>query len=616
MGVPGFFASLYSKYKNTHFVFSKLDLVGEKSSTLSSTVAYDVSSIDELYLDTNCLIHPVCFRVAAENQSLITTNPLRLEEKMIKEVILYIENIIQYTNPSKLVYIAIDGVAPMAKIKHQRLRRFKSILDNSIKSNIYTKHGLEYPNPWNNSAITPGTEFMEKLTRAIINWLNAKKNKSNELNKSNTSNQVKYIFSSANTPGEGEHKILQYIKSNIELNVSRIVYGLDADLLYLSLASQASRIYLLREITEFQNIKSSDAFCFVSIDLMRSCVYDTMVENLAYDGLEETICFPDMKKYSTQLIQDYVGLGFFLGNDFLPGLPSVNLAVTSKGLNGLEIILAAYKEAFSSINANAKSNYTFLFSQDQSQNQITINYNFLLELFSILNGQEEMYWRDRAKHRRYIPHCDFTEPHKVEIHRMENLMFKIPDLFELGKDGVELIESKRRYYTHYYSSDYDEVKQTIKEYFKGLYWNTYYYFDKCPDYTYYFKSHRLPFVSDIFEWLLKSKQEFEDLKFKFPKLNNQSKLIHPIHQLFMVLPVQSAWLLPPAFKPVMLSKSMEEYFPKVPKQDMQLINKYWQALPEIQIIDPYFSWEKIKTIKLSEKEEARNKFKKPYELLI
>jgi hypothetical protein len=84
----------------------------------------------------------------------------------------------------------------------------------------------------------------------------------------------------------------------------------------------------------------------------------------------------------------------------------------------------------------------------------------------------------------------------------------------------------------------------------------------------------------------------------------------------MVLPVQSAWLLPPAFKLAMLSKSMEEYFPKVPKQDVQLINKYWQALPEIQIIDPYFSWEKIKTIKLSEKEEARNKFKKPYELLI
>ena len=129
MGVPGFFASLYSKYKNTNFVFSKLDLVGEKNSQIS----FDIGSIDELYLDTNCLIHPVCFRVEAENESLITTNLGRLEDKMIKEVILYIEHIIKYINPSKLVYIAIDGVAPMAKIKHQRLRRFKSVLDIEIK---------------------------------------------------------------------------------------------------------------------------------------------------------------------------------------------------------------------------------------------------------------------------------------------------------------------------------------------------------------------------------------------------------------------------------------------------------------------------------------------------
>jgi 5'-3' exonuclease len=609
MGVPGFFASLYSKYKNTNFVFSKLDLVGEKSSNSNSKINYDIQSIDELYLDTNCLIHPVCFRVAAENQSLIITNPTRLEEKMIKEVILYIEHIIQYTNPSKLVYIAIDGVAPMAKIKHQRLRRFKSVLDNSIKANIYSKHGQEFPVPWNNSAITPGTEFMEKLTRAIINWLNAKKRASGK-------NNVKYIFSSANTPGEGEHKILQHIRANISSDVSRIVYGLDADLLYLSLASQAQRIYLLREITEFQNIKSSDAFCFVSIDLMRSCVFETMVENLGYDGLEESVSFAHMDKFRTELIQDYVGLGFFLGNDFLPGLPSVNLTITGKGLNGLDIILSAYKEAFGTINSGNKNgvNYTFLFNK--TSDQITINYNFLLELFSILNGQEEMYWRDRAKYRRYIPPCDSTEPHKVEIHRMENLMFKIPDLFELGKEGVELIESKRRYYAHYYSSDYTDVKQTIKEYFKGMYWNAYYYFDKCPDYTFFFNHHRLPFVSDIFEWLLQSKQEFEDFKFKFPKLNDHSKLIHPIHQLFMVLPVQSAWLLPPGFKPLMLSKSMEEYFPKVPKQDVQLINKYWQALPDIKIMNPYFSWEKIKTIKLSDKEESRNKFKKPYELMI
>ena len=70
-------------------------------------------------------------------------------------------------------------------------------------------------------------------------------------------------------------------------------------------------------------------------------------------------------------------------------------------------------------------------------------------------------------------------------------MFKIPDLFELGKEGVKLINSKKKYYEHYYEGDYNEVRNSIQEYFKGLYWNAYYYFDKCVDYTYFYKHHIL-----------------------------------------------------------------------------------------------------------------------------
>jgi 5'-3' exonuclease len=598
MGVPGFFASLYKKYSNTKFVFSKLDIVVEKNISDYSSIDYDISSIDELFLDTNCLIHPVCFRVFNENQSLSITNPVKLEEKMIKEVILYIEEIINYINPSKLVYIAIDGVAPMAKIKHQRMRRFKSVIDNNIKEDIAKKHNIEYIRTWNNSAITPGTEFMEKLTKAIISYLNAKK----QANISNT-NKVKYIFSTANTPGEGEHKVLQYIRQNLDKNVARIIYGLDADLLYLSLASKASRVYLLREITEFQNIKSSDAFCFVSIDKMRDCVYETMIENMDFDNLIE---------YKTQFIQDYIFLGFLLGNDFLPCLPSVNLNINNKKLSGIDILMRVYKEVFEILNSGKSDGYQFIVNT----NPIKISYTFLLEIFTLLSGEEEMYWRERYRYRRFVPQCEKNDAYHIELHRMENLMFKIPDLFELGKQGVELLESKKRYYSHYYNGDYNEIRKTIGEYFKGLYWNAYYYFDKCPDYTFYFKHHRLPFVSDIFEWMGLNKDLIESLQVYYPKQNDHSKLIHPIQQLFMVLPVQSSYLLPNIFKSIMTDKSMEEYFPRKIDQDLQLITRYWQALPEIKIIEPYFAWNKISKIKLTEKEENRNKFKNPYEIYI
>ena len=631
MGVPGFFASLYRKYSHTKFVFSKLDLLdrnsshsltssrGEKISTQLfngkfNNVKYDMSSINELYLDTNCLIHPVCFKVFNENQSLSITNPHKLEEKMIKEVIIYIEKLITLVNPSTLVYIAIDGVAPMAKIKHQRMRRFKSILDNGIKEDIAKKHNVEYIKPWNNSAITPGTEFMEKLTKAIINYCNIKK-QNNISNK--TREPVQYIFSTANTPGEGEHKILQHIKSNIssDKTISRIIYGLDADLLYLALASNASNIYLLREITEFQNIKSSDGFCFVSIDIMKDCIYDSMIEDLCYDdktsatGIET---FKNLIDYKKQFIQDYIFMGFLLGNDFLPPLPSVNLSINAKNLSGLDILMRAYKESFATINIGKSSNYEFIISTPQ----INISYKFLLELFTHLNGEEEMYWVNRNKYKRFPPPCELNDAYHIELHRMENLMFKIPDLFELGKEGVKFINSKKKYYDHYYEGDYNEVRNSIQEYFKGLYWNAYYYFDKCVDYTYFYKHHKLPFVSDIFDWMSSNKECIESFEHFYDNKNDNLRLIHPMQQLFMVLPVQSSYLLPKDFKNVMIDQSMQEYFPRKINQDFQLITRYWQALPEIKIMDPYFAWSKIKDIKLTEKEENRNKFKKPYIIFI
>ena len=127
---------------------------------------------------------------------------VHLEKKIIKQVISYIELLISETKPTETVYIAVDGVAPMAKIKHQRLRRFKTIYDRNIKEQIAKKYNRTLETEWNTSAITPGTMFMDKLTKSILQWI--------KINKFN----CKIIFSSSYTPGEGEHKLLQYIIVN------------------------------------------------------------------------------------------------------------------------------------------------------------------------------------------------------------------------------------------------------------------------------------------------------------------------------------------------------------------------------------------------------------------
>ena len=58
MGVPGFFLWLIKKYKNDYFFFRK------------DSKLYDVSSIDALMIDTNCMLHPQCFKALAENKNI------------------------------------------------------------------------------------------------------------------------------------------------------------------------------------------------------------------------------------------------------------------------------------------------------------------------------------------------------------------------------------------------------------------------------------------------------------------------------------------------------------------------------------------------------------------
>jgi 5'-3' exonuclease len=53
------------------------------------------------------------------------------------------------------VFVAFDGVAPLAKMKQQKQRRYKS----------YLLRTLLKKKTWNTNAITPGTPFMNDLDR-------------------------------------------------------------------------------------------------------------------------------------------------------------------------------------------------------------------------------------------------------------------------------------------------------------------------------------------------------------------------------------------------------------------------------------------------------------------
>ena len=84
-------------------------------------------------------------------------------------------------------------------MKQQRQRRFKSILEKREINKIKEKLNIPYSiRRWDTNAISPGTEFMSFLSKNIDTFI-----KTDDIFK-----DINVIFSSADIPGEGEHKIL------------------------------------------------------------------------------------------------------------------------------------------------------------------------------------------------------------------------------------------------------------------------------------------------------------------------------------------------------------------------------------------------------------------------
>jgi 5'-3' exonuclease len=238
-------------------------------------------------------------------------------------VIQKIEDYIFYIHPTITVYIAFDGVAPFAKMDQQRTRRHKTVL---LPNNSSTS-------TWSTSNITPGTRFMERLSQSIHDAFHKKEQKY----------QVQTLIVSTSTdPGEGEHKLFEHMRErsvskNTKYNTKNevcAIYGLDSDLIMLAIfhCRLFKNLYIFREETEFMKTaislpkpkqNPSSMFCyFMDIDALGKGI------------VKEMKCqFSDEKR-----IYDYVFLCFFLGNDFLPHFPALNIRT-----HGIDILLETYR---------------------------------------------------------------------------------------------------------------------------------------------------------------------------------------------------------------------------------------------------------------------------------
>ena len=208
--------------------------------------------------DLNCAIHPCCAGKTNENE-------------MFSSILEKINECIKLTGVKDIIYIAIDGPAPRMKMEQQRQRRLKSSQEKKI---------------WDTNQITPGTPFMERLNKFLTDKLNTFK--------------VMTVFSDSNEPGEGEHKIMNFLDENVEKDTVSVVYGLDADLIMLSMIRDHN-IYLLRERTEYNIENLNSEYIYLDVQLLKNCV----VENIKDTGLKDIIQISDDK-----ILRDYLFFHF------------------------------------------------------------------------------------------------------------------------------------------------------------------------------------------------------------------------------------------------------------------------------------------------------------------
>jgi len=425
----------------------------------------------------------------------------KYENELIKNVCLKIDEYIKIIKPRNRVIIAFDGVAPVAKLEQQRTRRHKS----SFESKLLKKLNPTTIETWDKTAITPGTEFMNTLDKYIHNYYRNSEKK----------HGVKSIIISTSLEvGEGEHKIFKFIRDNSHKKQKTLIYGLDADLIMLGLNHLpiAKYIYLFRETPEF--IKS------INSNLIPNENYILDLPELSKTIIARMNNYkPVNQKQQNNRLYDYIFLCFFLGNDFMPHFPSVNIRT-----NGIEILLDAYSETIGKTDKNLTNGKRIFWSnvrkfieylaKDELQN--------LKNEYKIRNRWEKRYFKNNTLEEK------LTKLQHIPIKQRETEKYINP--YEYNWE--------RRYYERLFGIDInnDYKKKICNNYLEGLEWVINYYTTDCVDWRWFYKYHYPPLLKDLLIYV----PHFET---KMIEDNNHIP-VHPYVQLSYVLPKDSLYLLP------------------------------------------------------------------------
>lgn len=436
-----------------------------------------------LLFDFNCMIYQV-IRDPAQRPFPGYTVPSEAEaweNEICQAIVEYTVNIWKELGKPKQVFIGIDGVVPMAKIRQQRLRRFKSVWTAEQEK----ERGIQDTSQarWDTNAITPGTAFMERLSARL----------------SKMCQTHGWILSDASEPGEGEQKCMEFWRSYVKKDSKEnlVIYGLDADLILLCLLTRALQgsempVWCFRESAEWESANAP--FMRLNINKLGEVVK-------GHNNLSQL-----------QWTMDYIAAMSFLGNDFVPH--GISLKIREGG----------HDRMLEQLRSLHKNGGTLTLQNDGIWTYNLESVRFFVNRWALEEEQKTIEFikgkKRRINHENWdMQPCEWAVEEKI-----------------LGNGFGGLHDNWRDVQRIHWFGDDVEWSSICLEYTKGLQWILDYYTAQRPvSKTWIYPWSLPPVWSELMKYL-------ESLSsFTAPELNGVEIL--PKQQLAMVLPLESWWLV-------------------------------------------------------------------------
>jgi 5'-3' exonuclease len=386
-----------------------------------------------------------------------------------------------------------------ASIKKQEcLDMLKEVVKDRNFDNVKTRS-------WDHNVITPGTIFMEKISHAVEYYLLCKLKEEKWKN-------LKVVFSDAQSPGEGEHKLFSYIRNQTEPNLTHVIHGLDADLIMLSSLS-GERCFLLRENLFLRGTMSNSS--------LEKPLFIFSVPYFLEKMSEEFSVECELKKENPQdFINDFILMCMFVGNDFIPRFPALIIKD-----NAIDIFLQIYKK--------------FIVDHDHLTKGTLLNIPQIILILKEIGVVEDNLFPkkvqtvEKDKIHNKIVNSKAKKPQffKAELKKIAELpdheiMKRLYKPLQLKPIDItypkSILEKSGNWKDDFYLMKFPQHKddlQALKEdlacsYIEGLIFCWKYYTQGVPSWDWYFPYHYAPFASDVFQF---SDSIFKKFKgFSFP----------------------------------------------------------------------------------------------------